>query len=254
MIFFHPSAFLWLLLAIPIALLYLRPHRPTRVVVSTGYLWAKVFPENAAFSAWRKRRRWLSLALQLTALGLVVAALAEPSLRPAESIVVVIDNRTADDHATAPPMDQATWFAGAKRVAAARVDAMEDHDQAALLSTGDVLRVRCGLTGSRDDLHRAIDSLEPVASRAGVEDALRLAHRLLGAENGRILLIADRSPQLPADADQPGDVERLSPRDLGKPGRWARMGIRPPLWSILAAAAIAVLAIEWGLFHRRWTE
>jgi hypothetical protein len=194
------------------------------------------------------------LALQLTALGLVVVALAEPSLRPAELIVVVIDNRTADDPTTAPPLDQATWLEGAKRLAAARVDAMEDHDQVALLSTGDVLRVRCGLTDSQDELRRAIDSLEPVASRASVEDALRLAHRLLGAEKGRILLIADRSRQPPADADQPGDVERLSPRDLEEAGRWARLGVRPPLWSILAAMAIVVLAVEWGLFHRRWTE
>jgi hypothetical protein len=132
---------------------------------------------------------------------------------------------------------------------------MEDHDQAALLSTGDVLRVRCGLTGSRDEIRRAIDSLELVASRASVEDALRLAHRLLGAEEGRILLIADRSPsQPPADPDQPGDVERLTPGDLQEPGGWARIGVRPPLWSILATMAIAVLVVEWGLFHRRWTE
>ena len=241
MTFFHPVAFLWLLLAIPIALLYLRPYRPTRVVVSTAVPLDQGFSrDRGPFGMVQAAAHWVSLALQLTALGLVVLALAEPSLRPAETIVVVIDNRTDDDHAMAQSSDWTIRFERAKRLAAERVDAMEDHDQAALLSTGDVLRVRCGITGSREDLRRAIDcpgtgrksrqhgrrpAAGPALDRQGegphpldCRSNAGTARQSGNAKRGRSHFRSTMLRTVPEIADSPRvAVEHLTPADLKEP-------------------------------------
>jgi|GEM_PF-4957561 len=72
----HLSALWWLLLAVPVVLFYLG-LRPTRVVVSAGFLWQRALARRT----WWQRIRWLvSLGLQLLFLALVVAALTDPYL------------------------------------------------------------------------------------------------------------------------------------------------------------------------------
>ena len=71
----NPHAMYWLLLAVPIVLLYARRTPSPRQAVATAWLWQQVLPPND------RRRRWrepVSLAVQVVILALLVVALANP--------------------------------------------------------------------------------------------------------------------------------------------------------------------------------
>ena len=75
----NPHALFWGLLGVPIVVLYLRAMPRRRYTVATSFLWQQVFPTSRARTAWQRWRRPVSLAVQLSILGLMVTALAEPS-------------------------------------------------------------------------------------------------------------------------------------------------------------------------------
>ena len=70
------------------------------------------------------------------------------------------------------------------------------------------------------------------------------ARRRFGAN-----LLAARASDLSA-CDDPGPVERLSPADAATPT--IRLSVTS-LWKLLAVGALALLAVEWYTFTRRWT-
>ena len=70
--FLRPRALLWILLAVPVVVFYLRSLRARRRAVGTGFLWRQVFSDGHAGSAWRRWRRPVSLAVQLTLLAMLV--------------------------------------------------------------------------------------------------------------------------------------------------------------------------------------
>lgn len=78
MTFNNPSAFWWLLLAIPIVILYLRRHPAPRQLTATTAIWQQVLAEQPIRSWWHRWRSSASLAVQLAILGLLVFALADP--------------------------------------------------------------------------------------------------------------------------------------------------------------------------------
>ena len=76
--FANPGGWWWILLAIPIALLYVLKIRLRRQSVSTLLFWDQVFDEKKPRSWWEKLRHLLSLLLQLAFVALLVAALVDP--------------------------------------------------------------------------------------------------------------------------------------------------------------------------------
>ena len=77
--FGNPSGLLWGLLAIPIVIFYILKIRLRRVPVSTVMFWDQVFEEKRPRAIWQRLRHLVSLLVQLAFLGLLVAALSDPS-------------------------------------------------------------------------------------------------------------------------------------------------------------------------------
>jgi hypothetical protein len=226
MTFLHPKALFWAPLAVPIVLFYVWRTRTARRPVAAGFLWEQVFGAAGRRSAWWPFRRPVSLLVQLTVLSLLVLALAEPVLGPPQRLVIVIDTSAGTTATDAVPsrLDQA------KQLARRYVAALGDHDELAIISAGETLDVRCGLTSRKGTLAKALDTIAPSKESTRAADAVALGRRLLdGHPNGHVICLTGRA----------------EPSERGS-------SASPP-WLLLAAGALVVIVIEWRLFQRRWT-
>lgn len=218
----RPWALAGLALAALLVWAYWRPMRPGRHLIATARFWAAALAGGP--SPWRRRRRWLSLALQLGILTLLVLALAEPAAHRPRSLAMVIDNGAS-----------AAAIERSKELVAATIDSLGEHDRAAIVTTAGPLRVRSGPTGSKQRLHEAleaVDNEEPGSWDAALD---------LAQGNGDILLFGEQRPLPDTETAWVNEVEQ----------RWAG---RPPAWSWFVAAGLLLIAVEWVLYHRRWTE
>jgi len=166
MAFANPLALFWGLLAVPIVWLYLLRIRVRREPVATDMLWQQVFAERPSYgwcparSAWQRWRRPVSLAVQLTVLGLIVVALADPQMPGPRQIVLIVDNSASMGATDVNP----TRLAEAKQVAARLVSGLRNCDQMAILSADDAVGVRCNFTSDQAALQETIDRVEITAS------------------------------------------------------------------------------------------
>ncbi len=188
MTFANPLALLWGLLAVPIVVLYLRSARLRRQPVATDVIWQQVFADEAARSAWSRWRYPVSLAVQLTILIFVVVALADPQIPGPRRLVLIIDNSGSMNATDVKP----TRLAAARQAARAIIGGLREGDSAAVLSAGDAVGVRCGLTNDVAVLGEALDALPITTGATRVEAAVALAGRMLGgASAGPVVLITD---------------------------------------------------------------
>jgi hypothetical protein len=204
--FHHPSALLWALLAVPLAMLYLRRVRPATRAIGTGFLWQQVLghPATARWLLWRGP---VSLGLLLLILLLLVLALADPSLRPARRTVLVIDNSASMNATDASPtrLDQARQWADRW------AGTLATHDEAAILAAGDGVAACCGWSRRPEVLRAAIGGVKATDGRSLVRQAVSLARQLLaGDPRGRILVLSDGSFPGVAELARSGDVQWVS--------------------------------------------
>jgi hypothetical protein len=184
----HPKALIWASLAVPVVLLYLWRTPPRRRLVATGFLWERVLGASGRRATWWSYRHPISLGVQLVFLAIVVLALAEPRFRLPARLVLVIDNSASMNATDVEP----TRLDRAKELARAHLAALGDRDQMAIITAGDTVRVRCGLTGRRNALEQALAGVVPTREGTRVTDAVALARRLLeGEPNGRIVVLTD---------------------------------------------------------------
>ena len=78
MAFAHPEAWLWALLAVPLILVHSWKRRPRTVNVPAVFLWRQSLSSDPARTRRLWWRRFFSLGVDLAALLLIVAAMAEP--------------------------------------------------------------------------------------------------------------------------------------------------------------------------------
>lgn len=190
--FLWPAAWALSALAIPVIALYLIRTRLQRKPVSSLLFWQHLTPQVYNHSLWRRLRRWISLALQLLFLLLLVLAIAQPlaawqSAKPA-SVILVLDTsvtlRAAD---TAPDR-----WAAAMQTAERRVAHLRLFDEAILIAAGETPRVLCPWTRSKPALGRALRTAAPGATASDIRSALTLAHNLATQrKNATILLVSD---------------------------------------------------------------
>jgi len=108
---FHDPELLWLLLLVPLLVLWQRRQRRTRAVLR--------FPATSAFArqprGWRTRVLWVPPLLQVAALALGIVALARPQLRDARvrdlsvegiDIVIALDLSTSMEAADFQPLNR----------------------------------------------------------------------------------------------------------------------------------------------------
>ncbi len=203
----------WLgLLALPVIGFYLLKSRQRRRVVSTLLFWEQLNPklENSPF--WRKLRRWVSLALQLLILALLVAAVARPAFdweRRAPAATVVIVDPSASMAAAG------SWDAALAGVDAA-VARLRLEDEMAIVTAENPPRVVSGWTSSKRDLRRAVAGVERVMRGTDPRPAAELARSLATLREGAEVVVFSDSVWPEAVAD-PGVVGVVA-EDLANAG------------------------------------
>lgn len=165
-----------ILLALPpaiIALYFLKLKRQPLEVPST-YLWQKSIEDLHVNSIWQRLRQNLLLVLQLLLLLIVMLALLRPGCRSyaleGERFIFLIDNSASMSATDVLPsrLDEA------KRQALALIDQMESGQQAMVVSFADEGQVRQTLTGNRQQLRSAVESIEPTVQRTSLASTLQL--------------------------------------------------------------------------------
>jgi hypothetical protein len=192
--FANPGGWWWLLLAVPIALLYILKIRLRRQRVSTLLFWDQLFDEKKPRFWWQRLRHLLSLLLQLVFLLLLVAALVDPLWSWQKSrqrrIVLVVDN-SASMQAT--EADATTRLDQAKRAARALVQSLRGGDRMAILSAGGRPQVAIGMTNHQRSLLSAIEALPATDGPTDVLSAVAVAQRLLAdqEQEGEVVVLSD---------------------------------------------------------------
>lgn len=205
MSFLFPLA-AWLgLLALPVIAFYLLKTRQRRKPVSTLLFWNQLQPKIENSPLWRKLRRWLSLALQLLILALLVAALARPAFdweqRSPQRTLVILDP-SASIQATS---DGTSRWDLALRHAETQIARLRMGDEMAILSAEDAPRLLCGWTASQRELRTALAEATPSSTGTNPRAAIELARELCALrENTRMEILSDSVWPLEAD-----EAERL---------------------------------------------
>jgi hypothetical protein len=254
MAFTNPLGLLWGLLAVPIVILYLRRIRVRREPVATDMFWQQVFAERSARSAWQRWRWGVSLAVQLAALGLMVLALADPQMPRPRRIVLIVDTSAGMGATDGNP----TRLADAKQVAGRLISGLRDCDQMAILAAGQSVGVRCNFTTDQTALQEAVGRLAAPAGGEStqVPTTVELARRMLaGQPAGEIAVLSDGCFEGATELADTEGVELIRVGQRAGNVALSRPVVQqpaPPLWPPLVGCGVLLLALEWGLYQRRW--
>jgi hypothetical protein len=190
----HPTALLWLLLAVPVVVFYILKIRLKRVPVSTVIFWRQIFDEKKPRSLWQKLRHLVSLLVQLLLLGLLVASLTEPVFSwealNSRRVVLVFDTSASMTATDADP----SRFAAAKAEAHDVIRGLRFRDEMAIVAAGSPPRVVCGLTGHAKTLRNALDGIPPTDGPTTLTEAVAIARRLTtepGGGESRVVVVTD---------------------------------------------------------------
>ncbi len=207
-----PERLLWLLIAIPIVMLYILRTRLRRQPVATLLFWDQLFDQKRQRSWWQRLRHWLSLLLQLAFLLLVVGALADPLWTgqgdEARQVVIVIDNSASMAAASG---GGSTRFERARQEALGVVAGLRDGDEVALVTAGSSVRVPVGMTDFTPVVRDAIGELTLTDGPSRVNEAIDAAKRLTQSpEHRRIVVISDACFQAADELAGQGDVDLVT--------------------------------------------
>ncbi len=193
MSFVSPDRFIWLLIAVPIVLLYILRTRMKKQPVATLLFWDQLFDEKRQRSWWQRLRHWLSLALQLAFLGLLVGALVDPLWRgqndEARQVVIVLDTSAS---MLAKTENGKTRFDDAIEKAQGVVAGLRDGDEVALVTAGSSVRVVVGVTDFGPAVRDALREVQPTHGPTKVTEAIEAARRLTRQPDRReVVVISD---------------------------------------------------------------
>ncbi len=190
MTFLYPYNLLWVLLAIPLLLLYVAPAFSRSWKVSSLPLWKAALAQR---SPWRQWQWVVSLAMHMATLVLLVIAAAYPTLSPPGSgrrMVIVVD-ATASMSANTGGV---TPFAEARRDARRLLNRLGQHDQAAILSVQGEVIIHSRMSDNTAALHAAVDGISATAEPGDLNQALQTARAMTkGRDNAEIIVLTDHA-------------------------------------------------------------
>lgn len=189
MSFHSPGDWIWVCLAIPIAVFYLWHFTSRRHEVVTFPLWQRALARRPA---WFVARFWLSLAAQVIILLLIVAALTQPywtGVFAARRNIALVVDVSASMSATDI---QTSRFEAMQKEASRIVSEMRRGERMLLVSAGSLIRTEHRLTDNQETLLAAIESLKPTDGSTQVPQAVELARRVLeGESRPQIIVLSD---------------------------------------------------------------
>jgi hypothetical protein len=231
----NPGALLLAGLAVPIIALYILKVRLRRAPVTTLLFWRQIFEEKKPRSLWQRLRHWISLALQLLFLSLLVAALADPLFRwqksQARRLVLVLDNSASMNATDVAP----SRFEAARAQGRGMIDGLRLGDEMAIIAAASLPTVVCGMTDHQRTLREALESVAPSDGPTRVSEAIALARRLLAEDTKAtgITVLTDGGFEGAAElADQSGiELVLIGKRtpNLGITGLQARRSLLDPI-------------------------
>lgn len=213
MSFLSPLAFIGLLLAVPILLLYMLRLRRQEQVISSTFLWRQVIQDQEANTPWQRLRRNLLLILQLIILALLILALARPfSLVPAVSaarVAIILDasaSMTATDGG-----DGRTRFEAGQEAALALLDALSADSEVSVLHAAATPTILAPYSSNLTAAYDAVRAARPSAGEADWSAALTLASAgALGDGSFTMVLITDGGVTDGIDLSiLPGDIRHI---------------------------------------------
>lgn len=188
-----PERFVWLLVAVPIIILFILKTRLRREHVATLLFWDQIFDEKRQRSWWQRLRHLLSLLLQLAFLLLVVAALVDPlwqwQQRQRRQVVLILDNSAS--MAAVDAAGRSRWEQ-AKRVALDRIAELREGDEIALMTAGGMVNVAVGMSDFGPTVSEAIRAVQLTDAPARIDEAIEAARRLASdRERREIVVVSD---------------------------------------------------------------
>ena len=193
MSFASPAAFAFLLVGVPIVLLYLFRIRRRAEPVPCLALWQRLVHETE-FTSWLKKlRRLISLLLQIGIASAIVFALARPELDLSgirrKSLAILLDNSAS---MMAIEKDGIVRFEIARARARELVRERSVLDEVMIVLASSRTEVASPFTRDRRRLEEILDEVGPLPLSTDLSAAYRLAAGLLrGRENPMVVVITD---------------------------------------------------------------
>lgn len=190
----YPFA-LWLFTLAPVVVvLYLLKVSRRRRIISALFLWQRVVEEQQRHALFHRLRNFWSLLLNLLILLCLVLAAAQlrwPGFSGVEgNTLLVIDNRA---RMQAKDASGRTRLEVAKQLAANMLRLTSARNPIGLIILEEKPVTEVSLTDDAEELKRAVEAIPPSDTAGKLDDALRLAERILVSQPGakRILLLSD---------------------------------------------------------------
>ena len=190
----YPFA-LWLFSLAPIVVvLYLLKVTRRRRTVSALFLWQRVVEEQQRHALFHRLRNFWSMLLNLLILLCLILAAAQlrwPGFSGVEgNTLLIIDNRA---RMQARDASGRTRLDVAKQLALNMLRPTTARNPTGLIILEEKPVTEVSLTDDADELKRAVDAILPSDSAGKLDDALRLAEKILASRPGskRILLLSD---------------------------------------------------------------
>src|ERR1700757_818450 len=198
----YPFA-LWLFALAPVVVvLYLLKVSRRRQTVSALFLWRRVVEEQQRHALFHRLRNFWSLLLNLLILLCLILAAAQlrwPGFSGVEGNSLLI----IDDRARMQARDVAgrTRLDVAKQVADQILRRTSARNLTGLIVLQEKPETVVSLTDDGEELQRALNAVQPTDTTGKLDDALRLAERILVSRPGshRILLLSDEPATKPMD-------------------------------------------------------
>lgn len=215
--FINPWAFIWLLLAIPILILYAFRQRRYIHKTGAGELWKDSISLLDPRFWWNPWRRLVSLLVQLAILLTFVVAMAEPCFRPPQRLAVIIDCTDSMRDALSAG-EQSAVGSEVREKLAQMVENLGYHDRIALIAAESPARILCRTTSDKEKILSSLDEYlkEPhlTQNAQAMNQAIDVARALVAKKAGEkeldprtqnIVLISDgRFPEFEQTAQTPG--------------------------------------------------
>ena len=182
----NPIALLFVLLAVPIVLLYLLRLQRREQHVSSTLLWRQVTLDREANTLWQRLRRNLLLLLQLLTLAFLIFALIRPFLYMPSTLsgrlVVLLDGSASMRATDVPP----TRFEAARAQVRKLIDELGPDNEMTLILVDGSPHALTGATTNKGDLQAALDAAQPSLVAANWSAGIALAAASGGGNAGAI--------------------------------------------------------------------
>ncbi|MBI4563778.1 MAG: VWA domain-containing protein [Planctomycetes bacterium] len=240
MSFLNPLAFLWLLAAVPVILLYFLKLRRKRVSVSSTWLWVRSVQDFRVNAPFQRLRRSLLLFLQLLLILLATLALTAPAGRrppPVEKRWVILIDRSASMQMkdVAP-----SRLAKAKEKAREILDAIGRADEVMVIAFAHRAQVMTPFTSSRAAAGRAIDLVEPADTATSAQEAFRMAVSAVQPfKNREIVVFSDGNFEPVSGAPEDVEIRYVPVGAAPSNAALTAIDVRPPAraddpWTVYA--------------------